>query len=208
MIGNALQLCADRFSDRKDWVSRPILLHNLLSRNTARGIKMKRIPLSQGKFALVDDEDYERLSKFKWCAYRKKKYCRVGRNAYLGGGRKNPKRKTIYMARQIMNAPSHLQVDHINHNVLDNRRSNLRLCTNAQNTRNRKLLKNCSSVFKGVHWHISKYKNKEYKGKWCARIGFNGQRIHIGYFESEIEAARAYDEAAKKLFGKFAYTNF
>ena len=107
------------------------------------------------------------------------------------------------MHREILNAPAGVLVDHINHNGLDNRKANLRLATRAQNCWNRKKpkMRKCASRFKGVGWHKG---NK----KWVSRIRFNGRRISIGYFNDEVEAAKSYDEAAKKYHGEFAVLNF
>ena len=93
------------------------------------------------------------------------------------------------------------EVDHINNNGLDNRRCNLRLATRQQQNMNRKKLKGCSSRYKGVYWA----KNRK---KWCVRIEFNAKVMFLGYFESEIKAGKAYDEAAIKYFGEFARLNF
>jgi hypothetical protein len=107
------------------------------------------------------------------------------------------------MHREIIRTPRHLVVDHINHNGLDNRKANLRPATRAQNNYNRLIIKrkDSSSKYKGVSW------KKEYK-KWQAQIYVNGQFKFLGYFEDEIQAAKAYDEAAKKYYGRFACLNF
>jgi len=97
-----------------------------------------------------------------------------------------------------MNAQTGQQVDHINHNPLDNRRCNLRLCTNGQNTANaRKHKDGITSQFKGVSWD-------KYAQSWCVQV----QGSRVGRFKSEMEAARAYDNAARVAFGEFAHLNF
>lgn len=158
---------------------------------------MKQIPLTQGKFAIVDDGDYEWLNKYKWYAVK-------NRNTYYAvrkPSRKQGKRTRIYMHRQILDAPKELQVDHANHNGLDNRRQNIRTCTHKQQQHNRLPVKNSSSKYKGVQWYES-------GKKWKAKIGYNNQYICLGYFVNEVDAAKAYDEKARELFGEFAYTNF
>jgi len=162
---------------------------------------MKRIPLTQGKFAIVDDEDYDWLMQWKWFAHKEKNTYIACRNTYLGRGRKPPKRTMIRMHQEIMGAQLNQQIDHRNHNALDNRKQNLRFCTLSQNAQNTKKLKNCSSIYKGVDWH-------KHKKKWQARTRFYGKRHFLGYFNNELAAAHAYDEKARELFGEFAYTNF
>lgn len=111
------------------------------------------------------------------------------------------KRKAIYMHLEIMSVPDGMEVDHINGNGLDNRRENLRLCTRAQNRMNSVKRIGKSSTFNGVYWH----KNCR---KWRASLKLDGKEIHIGYFNTELDAAEAYDEKAFELFGEFAKPNF
>lgn len=158
---------------------------------------MKHIPLTQGKFALVDDKDYEWLMQWKWCYAKGKTSSCVQRKEWP---MTSCKHRTIRMHRLIMDAPKGMQVDHINHNTLDNRRCNLRIVTPQQNLYNTRARPNATSRYKGVHWR------KDIK-KWRVTISLNIRRT-IGYFHSEIEAAKAYDKAAKELFGEFAYLNF
>jgi len=160
---------------------------------------MKKIELTQNQYALVDDEDYNRLNRWKWCAgyYSCIKSYYAKRNTPRD---KNGKHTTICMHRIIMNAPSNLQVDHRNHDTLDNRKENLRLCTYSQNGMNRKLHKNTTSQYKGVYWH------KQGK-KWLAHIRTKDKSIYLGLFKSEIQAAKAYNKKAKELFGEFALSN-
>ena len=149
------------------------------------------IPLTQGKFTIVDAEDYDRLNRYQWYACKCKSTYYAGR---VEGGR------TIRMHREIMRAPKGVLVDHINHNGLDNRKSNLRLCTNAQNCYNQRASSNGSSRYKGVSWH-------KCSRKWSARIRCEGKFYNLGDFEDEIEAAMVYDDKAVELFGEFAYLN-
>lgn len=158
---------------------------------------MKTIPLTQNQVALVDDSDFEELSKTKWCAIRRNN----GNFSAIKRKVENKKVTTVYMHRQITGAPKGFQVDHINHNTLDNRRCNLRICTNQQNNWNRASCKNSSSKFKGVSY----YKPSK---KWIAQICIDDKRKNLGYYKSEIQAAKIYDAKAKELFGKFAKLNF
>ena len=152
---------------------------------------MKTIPLTQGKFAIVDDEDYDGLSTFHWRATKTKS------GGYAARRGRDP---VVYMHRQIMDAPKGMYVDHINHVQHDNRKVNLRVCTNSQNMQNGLKHKNGSSRYKGVYW----YKPSK---KWRAMIRVHGKGIHIGYFIDEVNAAKAYDEKAMQLFGEFAQLN-
>lgn len=105
---------------------------------------MKEIPLTKGKIALVDDTDYDWLIQWKWHAWTAK-----GKWFAISQEKEGHKMK---MHRLIMNAPDGLQVDHRNHNGLDNRRENLRICTNTENSRNRRIRRDNTTGFKGVHW--------------------------------------------------------
>jgi len=152
----------------------------------------KLIPLTQGKFAIVDNEDYERINQYKWCAAKFRNTFYAMRCIH-----KNGKYTTITMHREILfEIPVGFQIDHINHNGLDNRRSNLRICVTAQNHYNRIKMPNKSSQYKGVSWS----KNSK---KWEAYI----QKTHLGYYENEIDAALTYNEKAKERFGDFAHLN-
>lgn len=154
----------------------------------------KHIPLTKGYMALVDAEDYERVSQYIWSAsVSKSGYARAVRGDRLG--------KIILMHREIMCAPQGLDVDHINGNSLDNRKANLRLCTHRQNLRNmRKPSHARSSKYKGVCW-------SKRRGKFISYIHGAEGRIHLGYYPDEIDAAKAYNEAAIKYHGDFAMLN-
>ena len=160
---------------------------------------MKVIPLTQGKFALVDDADFERLSKHKWCATK------GGHTFYAQRAIRLPDGKwtTIMMHREILDLGygDPRESDHIKHNGLDNRRDNLRICTSSQNQQNRNIQKHFSSAYKGVSW-------SKYHKKWHVKVKINKKSIHIGYFVSEIKAAKAYDARALQIFGEFALPNF
>ena len=159
---------------------------------------MKLIPLSQGKFAQVDDEDFEYLNQWKWCAHKNKNVFYAQRNVLIDG-----KRKTQLMHVLIMgNNPTRLQIDHIDGIGLNNQKNNLMFCTNQENCmKQHKQNKKCSSIYKGVHWCKSKL-------KWQSYIKVNFKQIHLGFFAIEEDAARAYDFAAIKYFKNFAHLNF
>ena len=153
----------------------------------------RRIPLTRGKFAIVDADDYYRLAKFTWHANEQ------AQNIFYAAGSRNG--KGLKMHRVIMNAPDHLFVDHIDRNGLNNCRSNLRLCTPAQNNCNVVSGRGTTSKYKGVCW--------DKRGKnWRAVIQSNKKTYHLGTFADEIAAARAYDEKAKVLHREFACLNF
>ncbi|MCK5127232.1 MAG: hypothetical protein KAR42_13340 [candidate division Zixibacteria bacterium] len=158
---------------------------------------MKRIKLTQRKFALVDDCDFEWLNKWKWSAVKSKQTWYASRNVKNIVTGKNG---TISMHRQILNAPKGMQVDHRNHNGLNNQRHNIRICTLVQNHHNRQPIKK-TSVYKGVCWD-------KIRKKWTAQIHMKRKKKHLGFFVNEVEAANMYDVMAKKLFGEFAYLNF
>lgn len=150
---------------------------------------MRRIPLTQGKFSIVDDEDFEEMSKFKWCLSGDKRYAA----GWVGG-------RMTYMHRVLTGNDKTKKTDHINRNGLDNRRSNLRLVTNSQNSMNRNSGSNNTSGYKGVTWDKT-------HNKWKAYIRIDGRQKNLGFFSNKSDSVLAYDKAAKKYFGEFAKTN-
>jgi len=152
---------------------------------------MKRIPLTQGKFALVDDDIFDELNQDKWYALKNKRTFYAVRNVRKADG----KQTSLKMHRVIIQTPSGMETDHIDHNGLNNQRSNLRICTTIENSHNKRAEvkedTKYSSNYVGVSWH------KDNK-KWRANIASNGKDIHLGYFNNELDAAIAYNNALKK----------
>jgi len=151
------------------------------------------IELTWGKYAIVDAEDYHWLSSYKWCAVEHSR-CWYAKTLRRDG-------MPLSMHRLITGAPKGLFVDHRDHNGLNNRKSNLRVCTRKENQQNSRPRRGGTSRYKGVHW-CNTYK------KFRAKIYHDGKQIHIGYFDDEIAAAKAYDKKARELFGEFAFLNF
>ena len=159
------------------------------------------IILTNGKVALVDPEDYAQLSQYKWRAWKnpRRNVWYAIRSIYFAAHPGQPwKNDTIRMHCQILRYFG--GIDHVNHDGLDNRKSNLRPATITQNLQNARKRKGTSSQYKGVYWDTQ-------TNKWKARIHVDKKRLHLGYYIEETDAARAYDEAAKKYFKEFASTN-
>jgi hypothetical protein len=144
----------------------------------------------------IDDCDLPLFNSHKW-------YVGGTKMAYLCTNIRLPNGRwtKVYLHRLIMNAPKGVQVDHINGDTWDNRRCNLRLCTNTQNSRNRRKRESTSSLYKGVYWNKA-------TGKWMAYIKVDGAQKHLGLFQDEASAARTYDIAAIESFSAFANLNF
>lgn len=160
--------------------------------------EIKRIKLTRGQFALVDDADYDWLNQWKWYAHKSRGVFYAVRML----SQKCGKHIEIRMHRLILGLEhgDKREGDHRNHNTLDNQQVNLRICTHQQNTFNQKS-PSSSSQFKGVSWH------KAHK-KWQAYIKTNGKIKYLGIFKAERDAALVYDTAAIREFGEFAYLNF
>ena len=156
------------------------------------GDNMKQIKLTQGKYAIVDDEDFEWLNQWKW-------YANKDHKTYYA--RRHEGKKIVKMHRLILNASIGTEVDHKNHDGLDNRRDNIRICTFSQNQHRRATTKGVSA-YRGVYQlnHSPNY-------KWASQIRANGKVKHLGCFVTEVEAAMAYNKAAKQYYGEFAYLN-
>lgn len=152
----------------------------------------KKIWLTRGAVAIVDDADYDELMRYRWC---------LNAQGYaVRGYRKNGVKHMVRMHRAVIgDACAGLEVDHINGDKLDNRRCNLRVATRSENAVNR-----------DSQPHSSKYRGvRKTKGRsmWTARICVNRKDIHLGQYKTEREAAKAYDDAATKYFGGFARLN-
>lgn len=155
---------------------------------------MKEIQLTQCKTALVDDDMFEELNKWKWC---------TGRDwntfyAHRHGGKINGKQKNIIMHRVIMNAPFNMVVDHKDGNGLNNQRSNLRVCTQSQNMMNRGKQNNNKSGYKGVSW-------EKHRNKWKAQTYINKKHVNLGRFDTKEEAYKVYCDVCEKYHGEFAH---
>jgi DNA polymerase-1 len=171
----------------------------LLYRRIRYGYAFRRIPLTQGRYAIVDPDDYRHLSKHKWYASGRNGSFYAVRTGFTNKGQ----RYLISMHRQILKVPDDTFVDHANRNGLDNRKANLRPATRAENGRNRAKCNNrsYSSKYKGV---------SQYPGKklWKAHIQVNRKLLSLGSFCDEVQAAKSYDRAARKYHRDFAVLNF
>jgi len=154
---------------------------------------MKELKLAGDKISLVDDDIYEWVSKYHWHVDNKG-YARRG--TYL----KRKLSKWIFLHEMIIPCPKGMMRDHIDGNRLNNCRSNLRIVTHQQNNQNRGIGKRNTSGYKGIFLEAKRW--------WRAFITVNGKKTHLGYYPTAEDAARAYDEAAKKYYGEYARTNF
>jgi hypothetical protein len=152
--------------------------------------QVRRIPLGKGLFATVDAADYEKVSQYHWYATNN-----GGKNVYAATTLNG---KTVHMHRMLMRPRKGYVVDHIDGNGLNNRRCNLRVCTQAQNMANRSP-RGGSSQYVGVY---------RYRDRWAASVTCQGKCYYVGIFDDEIEAAKARDRKAYELHGEYAYLNF
>jgi len=148
---------------------------------------MKTLQLTNGYEAIIDDDDFERVSSFKWHGAKSRTgvYVRHGRNPAL------------ILHRFILDAKPGVSVDHINGNTLDNRKENLRICTSAENTRNSRKYSTNVSGCKGVSYI-------EWRNKWASKITFNYKKYFLGYYNTREDAFEAYKAKAKEFFGEYA----
>ena len=168
---------------------------------------MKQVELTQGYITLVDDEDYERVAQYRWCARVAKRSDGSIQGVYAlrttKTSRRDGKRKTTnhFLHRFILGVDNTCEVDHKDHNGLNNQKYNLRKANKSDNQHNTRKQINNTSGYKGVYWH-------KRDRAWTAMIGMRGKLIYLGTYATPEQAALAYDAAANKLFGEFANTNF
>lgn len=158
---------------------------------------MKLIPLTRGFFAKVDDEDYDFLMQWKWHVRKNKNVYYAARDSKRDECGNHPK---IHLHRVIMNTPANMMVDHKDFNGLNCQKNNMRNCTRSQNAMHSRYHRSISSKYFGVCY------DKD-RNKWMANLMFNKKAIHIGRFNTEIEAAKARDLMAIKYFGEYANLN-
>jgi len=170
----------------------------LLYRRVRYGYAFRRIRFSGPRYAKVDPEDYERLAAYEWYYIKGKHNFYAARASPVP---KSGKTRIVSMHRDVIDVPEGMLVDHVNRDSVDNRKANLRPATHAQNACNRKKFRAGTSKYKGVTF-------RKASGKWAARICTERKHIHLGCFENESDAAKAYDNAARKYHGEFAALNF
>jgi hypothetical protein len=160
---------------------------------------MKTINLTKGYVAMVDDDDYARINQYEWC---------VGVTTH-GDGSKTlyakrcaNKTETFYLMHRLILSITDptIEVDHVDHNGLNNQKHNLRVATSSQNQGNAQVRSDNTSGFKGVTWH-------KHQKRWLPQLQTKERKIYLGSFVDKVKAALAYDKAAREYFGEFAHTN-
>jgi hypothetical protein len=181
-----------------EWLDKICASPVIVYRRLKYGYSYRRIYLGQNEYTIVEPADYYTFSKYNWILIRcnKKPYAisefKIGRK----------KTKRMYLHRAIMKAPKRCLVDHRNCDGLDNRRANLRFATYSQNLANRSKTKSkTTSKYRGVSFN-------KFSGKWGAVISFHYKQKWLGRFDNEVDAAKAYDKAARKYYKDFARLNF
>lgn len=187
--GNAPPLCEESFNAGFQAAYRPKQVGDEMVERT------RVVTLTKGYEAIIDGEDYERVTKWRWSAT-----IRPNGMVYAVRTCKENGKKAINLHRFLMNCPKGMEVDHINHNPLDNRKSNLRICTMAENRKNIPLSIRNTTGYKGIYWDTQ-------CNCWRAKININGKSHCIGRYETPTKAAQAYDIEAIKQYGEFAATN-
>jgi hypothetical protein len=158
---------------------------------------VKLIPLTQGQYAQVDDDDFERVNEHRWLAQWSICSRRFYAVRWSRGGRKS--RRHFSLHHEVTGILNTVQIDHADGDSLNCQKYNLRACTYSQNQANKGKPRNNTSGYKGVYWN---------QGAWVAQIKFSAKITYLGRFTSPIDAAHAYDHAAREVFGAFAYCNF
>jgi hypothetical protein len=157
---------------------------------------MREIKLTSGKVAFIDDEDFERVSQYKWHAYRNGNSWYAARSVVIDG-----RRRSQHLHSFLLNTPKGMKTDHKNGDGLNNTRANIRISSHAQNMRNLRRHRANASGYKGV------YLDKG-SGRYRAKICFNGMVYRLGTYDSPEEAAKVYDARALEFHGEFAWLNF
>jgi hypothetical protein len=179
------------------WLDKICTWPLMLYRKRRYGFPFRKIDLGQSKFTTVEPPDYYRLQHFKWWLHTNGSNLYAARTAITD----DLHDRIIYLQREIMQPPKGLVVDHKNCDSLDNRRDNLRVVTQAVNMRNRRKRKNTSSRFIGVSFHKK-------RRHWTVNIRYQNKKLWLGSFHSELDAARAYDQAAREYYKDFIRLNF
>jgi hypothetical protein len=179
-------------------LKRLVVSIGLLFRRLRYGYSVGLIPVGQGKYAIVDADDYDRLAKYKWQLWSSRDTYYAFRETSARGGKK---RQRVLMHREIIDIPEGMVCDHANRKSLDNRKANLRQATASQNGCNTCKRVKKTSRYRGVSQDAR-------SNKWRAQIRVNGRNIYLGVSDDEVDAAKAYDAAAKKYHGEFAVLNF